>query len=206
LFIVHCPALWVDAAGTFNGIIGLAAFLSANPVRPTFFEGQYVLNHGPEFYPAALVFRLTPIVMIGLVIALIAGVIEARRRRQEARGTRQEAGSQRQEAAPDLASCLWLLAFSFLFMVFITPVAKKYDRYLLPALTMLGSDLVGVGGMKTIEDPYTGATLAAVPALFPDVAILHVHRAEVNPALTAVDGDPYPGEQYGGEQQQSQEK
>jgi len=48
----------------------------------------------------------------------------------------------------------------------------------LPALTMLGSDLMGVGGMKTIEDPYTGETLAAVPALFPDVAILHVHRAD----------------------------
>ncbi len=48
----------------------------------------------------------------------------------------------------------------------------------LPALTMLGSDLVGVGGMKTVQDPYTGETLAAVPALFPDVALLHVHRAD----------------------------
>jgi glutaconate CoA-transferase subunit A len=48
----------------------------------------------------------------------------------------------------------------------------------LPALTMLGSDLMQVGGMKTLEDPYTGETLAAVPALFPDVAILHVHRAD----------------------------
>jgi glutaconate CoA-transferase subunit A len=48
----------------------------------------------------------------------------------------------------------------------------------LPALTMLGSDLMGVGGMKTIEDPYTGRTLAAVPALFPDVALLHAHRAD----------------------------
>ena len=47
-----------------------------------------------------------------------------------------------------------------------------------PALTMLGSDLVAVGGMKTVADPYTGETLAAVPALFPDVAILHVHRAD----------------------------
>jgi glutaconate CoA-transferase subunit A len=47
-----------------------------------------------------------------------------------------------------------------------------------PSLTMLGSDLMGVGGMKTIEDPYTGQTLAAVPALFPDVALLHVHRAD----------------------------
>ncbi len=48
----------------------------------------------------------------------------------------------------------------------------------LPALTMLGSDLVGVGGLKTVRDPFTGETLAAVPALFPDVAILHVPRAD----------------------------
>ena len=48
----------------------------------------------------------------------------------------------------------------------------------LPSLTMLGSDLMGVGGMKTLEDPYTGQTLAAVPALFPDVTLLHVSRAD----------------------------
>jgi len=47
-----------------------------------------------------------------------------------------------------------------------------------PALTMLGSDLVAVGGMKTVVDPYTGESLGAVPALFPEVAILHVHRAD----------------------------
>lgn len=47
-----------------------------------------------------------------------------------------------------------------------------------PSLTMLGSDLVGVGGMKTVVDPYTGEAMAAIPALFPEVAILHVHRAD----------------------------
>jgi len=48
----------------------------------------------------------------------------------------------------------------------------------LPSLTMLGSDLMGVGGSKTIECPYTGHTLHAVPALFPDVALIHVQRAD----------------------------
>ncbi len=48
----------------------------------------------------------------------------------------------------------------------------------LPTLTMLGSDLMAVAGTKTVQDPYTGETLAAVPALFPDVALLHVHRAD----------------------------
>jgi glutaconate CoA-transferase, subunit A len=48
----------------------------------------------------------------------------------------------------------------------------------LPTLTMLGSDLMGVGGSKTVVCPYTGETLHAVPAFFPDVALLHVHRAD----------------------------
>ena len=48
----------------------------------------------------------------------------------------------------------------------------------LPSLTMLGSGLVDVGGSKTIDCPYTGEKLLAVPALFPDVAMLHVHRAD----------------------------
>jgi glutaconate CoA-transferase subunit A len=48
----------------------------------------------------------------------------------------------------------------------------------LPSLTMLGSDLMRTGESGTITCPYTGETLHAVPALFPDVALLHVHRAD----------------------------
>jgi glutaconate CoA-transferase, subunit A len=48
----------------------------------------------------------------------------------------------------------------------------------LPSLTMLGSDLLPIGGTKTMPCPYTGETLALIPALYPDVAILHVHRAD----------------------------
>ena len=48
----------------------------------------------------------------------------------------------------------------------------------LPSLTMVGSDLARVTELKTVADPYTGTSLAAIPALFPDVAILHVHRAD----------------------------
>jgi glutaconate CoA-transferase subunit A len=48
----------------------------------------------------------------------------------------------------------------------------------LPTLTMLGSDLMDVGGSKIITCPYTGETLHAVPALYPDVSLIHVHRAD----------------------------
>jgi len=43
---------------------------------------------------------------------------------------------------------------------------------------MLGSGLMGVGGSKTVACPYTGQTLHAVPALFPDVAFIHVQKAD----------------------------
>jgi glutaconate CoA-transferase subunit A len=48
----------------------------------------------------------------------------------------------------------------------------------LPTLTMLGSDLMAVGEARTMTCPYTGETLCLVPALYPDVALLHVHRAD----------------------------
>ncbi len=48
----------------------------------------------------------------------------------------------------------------------------------LPSLTMLGSDLMALTESGTVTCPYTGETLHAVPALFPDVALIHVHRAD----------------------------
>jgi glutaconate CoA-transferase subunit A len=60
----------------------------------------------------------------------------------------------------------------------------------LPSLTMLGSDLMGQGPSRTVTCPYTGARLHAVPALFPDVALLHVHRAD-RLGNCQVDGYPH---------------
>jgi glutaconate CoA-transferase, subunit A len=49
----------------------------------------------------------------------------------------------------------------------------------LPVRTALGSDLFKTNeGLKTIICPFTGDTLAAVAAIAPDVAILHVPRAD----------------------------
>lgn len=48
----------------------------------------------------------------------------------------------------------------------------------LPTLTMLGSDLAKADALETVVCPYTGTTLGAVPAVNPDVALIHVHRAD----------------------------
>jgi glutaconate CoA-transferase subunit A len=48
----------------------------------------------------------------------------------------------------------------------------------LPARSMLGTDTFAKSGAKMIECPFTGEKLMALPALFPDVAAIHVHEAD----------------------------
>ncbi len=120
LFMLLYPAMWVQPIETLGGIFGLASFLGANAVRPTFFDGQYQLNHGASFYPLALAFRLTPLLVFGLLAALIAIGVAAWKR----------SGTQ-------TFAAIVLLIGAALFLAFITPVAKKYDRYMLPAEALL---------------------------------------------------------------------
>jgi glutaconate CoA-transferase subunit A len=49
----------------------------------------------------------------------------------------------------------------------------------LPARSMLGTDTFTRSAAKEIACPFTGQTLLAVPALFPDVGVIHVHRADI---------------------------
>lgn len=48
----------------------------------------------------------------------------------------------------------------------------------LPARTMLGTDTFRHSAAKVIECPFTGERLLAVPALYPDVAAIHVPEAD----------------------------
>jgi glutaconate CoA-transferase subunit A len=45
--------------------------------------------------------------------------------------------------------------------------------------SMLGTDTFKMSAAKAIECPYTGKRFAAVPALWPDVAAIHVHTADM---------------------------
>jgi glutaconate CoA-transferase subunit A len=48
----------------------------------------------------------------------------------------------------------------------------------LPTHTMLGTDTFARSAAKVIACPFTGAKVAALPALSPDVAAIHVHEAD----------------------------
>ncbi len=49
----------------------------------------------------------------------------------------------------------------------------------LPTRVMLGTDTFKYSGAKVMECPFTGQKLAAVPALNVDVAVIHVHKADI---------------------------
>src|SRR5947209_6240888 len=48
----------------------------------------------------------------------------------------------------------------------------------LPARSMLGTDTFRRSGAKEIACPFTGERLVALPAIYPDVAAIHVHEAD----------------------------
>ena len=48
----------------------------------------------------------------------------------------------------------------------------------IPAYVMLGTDTFRYSAAKIVEDPFTSRPICLIPACFPDVAIIHVHRCD----------------------------
>ena len=63
-------------------------------------------------------------------------------------------------------------AFQWRFMA----AAKGLPFY--PTRSSLGTDTLAYSGSKTITDPFTNQPIELIPACYPDVAIIHVHRAD----------------------------
>lgn len=116
---VLLPALWSDPIGSYQTIIGTIFHETEEVLPPTFFMGQVSQAHGAIFYPVALLFRLNPLVLIGL---LLGGWFGWQKR------------AERWWQRPfHLISIIWPIFF----MLILTLATKKYDRYLLPALPLL---------------------------------------------------------------------
>ncbi len=89
-------------------------------LRETFFMGRVAFDHGPLFYPVVLLWRLSPVVWLALIPAV--GWLVGRRRTFS-----------KNAVFPVALLLLWVV----LFLVAITPAAKKFDRYILPVVPAL---------------------------------------------------------------------
>ena len=48
----------------------------------------------------------------------------------------------------------------------------------MPLAGMAGSDLLTASGFRSVADPYSGREVVVIPAIRPDVALLHVQEAD----------------------------
>lgn len=124
------PGMWVDPVGMTQRIYGLASRYGEASHRITFFRGVGGGDPGVSFYPTVVLYRLTPITLVGLALSLfplLAGWRSASANRGRV----------------TLAS-LWIMVVGF--TATITLPAKKIDRYLLPVFPALDL-LAAVGWM-----------------------------------------------------------
>jgi hypothetical protein len=128
VFTLLWPAMWVHpltSVGTIaHEVLGMSR--SGHIEAPLFFNGSIVQGDpGVSFYPITYLWRTTPVILIGLVLAIVT------------LPTPHWTGSHRRAASV-------LVVFAVLFAVMMTFGAKKFDRYLLPAYAPL--DLVAAMG------------------------------------------------------------
>lgn len=116
------PALWASPAAVLSTISGSANRHLGEALRETFFLGRAAFDHGPLFYPAALLWRLSPVGWLAIIPA--AALL-----RQWWRDGRRLSGN----GLPIALLLLWCL----LFLASITVAAKKFDRYILPTVPAL---------------------------------------------------------------------
>ncbi len=115
-FFALYPALWADPLEVGRALSGFAGRRVKEALQPVFFLGQMTYSPGPLFYPVVFLFRVSPIVLIGLII----GLVTLRRLSPNRR-----------------FAFLTLLAFAVLLGAGMSLGAKKHDRYLLPAFPPL---------------------------------------------------------------------
>ena len=126
------PALWTAPVSMVGRVLDLMLHFAETPHESgNFWLGRPVDSPGALFYPAALLWRTTPVTLVGLVLA--AG-ISARTAlgsvRRQVADPRQGAGSP--SAAPDQRASWALWAYVLWFGIILSLGSKKFDRYLLP--------------------------------------------------------------------------
>ena len=137
--LILWPALWVAPLATLQRSIEFAAVLGQTGHElGNFWLGQPVEGPGALFYPAVLLWRSTPVTLIGLVLAILALAAAALGRLRSATPKNGQEGR----------SAAWaLVLFVVWFAVAMSFSPKKFDRYLLPAFPAV--DILAAWGWLT---------------------------------------------------------
>jgi hypothetical protein len=208
MFVVW-PAMWVAPETAVGDMIAEAILNGGQPhAWGNYFFGASIADPGPLFYPVAVLWRSSPLMLIGL-LALPLAFWRARRAHDEGPRAKDEG----QESASALHSplvmrrstlvLLALLSWVLLFGLAVTVGGKKFDRYSLPIWPTLdilaAAGLLGIGswGMaiwrriisrSPISSPQPSLKMAlfgviAVAALAYDMSYQPYYLSYFNPLL-----------------------
>ncbi len=127
------PALWVDPVGVFQGILEQnMGHLVSGHALPNYFLSNIVADPGAYFYPDAILYRLSPLTTIGLALAAFAV-------------WKRLPPLQRSDARSTMGA---LLFFALIFTLVMTAGAKKFDRYVTPAIVAI--DVIAAVGWTAV--------------------------------------------------------
>jgi 4-amino-4-deoxy-L-arabinose transferase-like glycosyltransferase len=136
VFVALWPAMWVDPLGRVMAILNDALRASGSPhQKGSFFLGQPVADPGLSFYWLVTLFRTTPWLWLGWLLAAGAGWLQWRKRAQN----------------PGARAALILLAYTLLYALLVTVGGKKQDRYILPVFPALAA--LAAWGYAHIPNP-----------------------------------------------------
>ena len=123
------PALWVDLPGTLSSLYtGLGNELEGHF---QFLLGQPTHSPGVAFYPLVLLFRLSPLLLLGTLLGLLSLLLPALRHR-----------------LPDTASLLVITLNLIIVLIALSSNATKMDRYIVPLIP--GLALLAASGIWAV--------------------------------------------------------
>ena len=146
VYVALWPTMWVQPVETMRQILAMAlGYAAEGHSSGNYFMGQPTEDPGWLFYPVATPFRLSPLVLVGL-IAVVAWIIK------------------RESTAEKRNSALDLLLYGVAFGAFMTLGDKMFDRYLVPIYPSL--EIVSAVGLwwmlNSVQERLEGAWAKAL--------------------------------------------
>jgi hypothetical protein len=140
IFFLLWPIMWIDPVSAVQGLLAKSVgYAGEAHTKGNFFLGRAVDNPGLLFYPVTLLFRTTPLALLGLIAAFCFWIKEQKMQNTTLEGSRLQRfvdlllgkGEEREIQSRRL-SLLSLWAYFFSFALLMTLGDKKFDRYILP--------------------------------------------------------------------------
>lgn len=165
--LITLPALWSSPLEIISQVTSNANRHIETVLRPTFFFGEATNDPGFGFYPVAILFRLSPVVFIGLILLPFGKKVSPNIKRP---------------SQPFLFLGIWIV----IFFLALSLAVKKFDRYalgIMPVLAILAAySWTGITRHKRLYSRVMVPVLIIVQALYL-IAFLPYPLAAYNPLL-----------------------